>query len=85
MDVVPMKSWWNNHNGLMMQLINTGVSVHMACPGFVNTTMIRQAQKEAVSQPSTIRRYFKPTKMFWQHAPCFPSFKCNILACLKRT
>lgn len=31
-----------------MQLIHTDVCVHMACPGFVNTTMIRQAQKEAV-------------------------------------
>ncbi len=41
---------------LMVQLINTGVSVHMACPGFVNTAMIRQAQKEAVSQPNTTWR-----------------------------
>ena len=31
-----------------MQLINTDVKMHMACPGFVNTTMIRRAQKEAV-------------------------------------
>jgi hypothetical protein len=30
------------------QLIHTDVRVHMACPGFVNTTMIRRAQKEAV-------------------------------------
>ena len=35
-----------------MQLINTGVHVHMACPGFVNTTMIKAAQKEAVRGPS---------------------------------
>jgi NAD(P)-dependent dehydrogenase (short-subunit alcohol dehydrogenase family) len=37
-----------------MQLINTGVRVHMACPGFVNTTMIRVAQKEAVRLPKQL-------------------------------
>ena len=31
-----------------MQLINTDIKVHMACPGFVNTSMIRNAQKKAV-------------------------------------
>ena len=36
-----------------MQLINTDVKMHMACPGFVNTTMIRRAQKEAVGLAQT--------------------------------
>ncbi len=37
--------------GVSVQLINTDVKMHMACPGFVSTTMIRRAQKEAVSFP----------------------------------
>ena len=39
-----------------LQLINTDIKMHMACPGFVNTSMIRRAQKEAVrcsAGPST--------------------------------
>lgn len=47
---------------MLLQLINTDIKMHMACPGFVNTTMIRRAQKQAVSfrkyltlQPSRIR------------------------------
>ena len=34
---------------MSLQLINTNIKMHMACPGFVNTTMIRRAQKQAVS------------------------------------
>lgn len=37
--------------GVSVQLINTDVKMHMACPGFVSTIMIRRAQKEAVSSP----------------------------------
>ncbi|EIE20459.1 NAD(P)-binding protein [Coccomyxa subellipsoidea C-169] len=37
-------------DSLRLELIHTDVCVHMACPGFVNTTMIRQAQKEAVAR-----------------------------------
>ena len=33
---------------MLLQLINTDIKVHMACPGFVNTSMIRNAQKKAV-------------------------------------
>lgn len=32
--------WW--------QLLGTGVTLYMACPGFVDTPMIREAQKAAV-------------------------------------
>ena len=36
---------------MLLQLINTDIKVHMACPGFVNTSMIRNAQKKAVRSP----------------------------------
>ena len=31
-----------------LQLLHTDVGLHMACPSFVNTSMIRTAQKDAV-------------------------------------
>ena len=33
---------------VLLQLINPDIKMHMACPGFVNTSMIRNAQKKAV-------------------------------------
>ena len=36
---------------MLLQLLDTDIKVHMACPGFVNTSMIRNAQKKAVRSP----------------------------------
>ena len=33
---------------MCLQLLGTGVTLHMACPGFVDTPMIRAAQNAAV-------------------------------------
>ncbi|CAL8465071.1 g4606 [Coccomyxa elongata] len=50
-------------DSLRLELINTGVPVHMACPGFVNTTMIRQAQKEASDTVKKLKAAFVPAMM----------------------
>ncbi len=34
------------------QLLGSGVTLHMACPGFVDTPMIREAQAAAVLRPA---------------------------------
>ena len=39
--------------GAGRQLLGTGVTLHMACPGFVNTPMIRDAQAAAVRTPQS--------------------------------
>ena len=52
-------TWLRWRAGLLMdvgagrQLLGTGVTLHMACPGFVNTPMIRDAQAAAVRTPQS--------------------------------
>ncbi|KAK9917359.1 hypothetical protein WJX75_003521 [Coccomyxa subellipsoidea] len=50
-------------DSLRLELIHTDVCVHMACPGFVNTTMIRQAQKEASDTVKQLKAAFVPAMM----------------------
>ncbi|CAK0787278.1 hypothetical protein CVIRNUC_010496 [Coccomyxa viridis] len=50
-------------DSLRLELINTDIKVHMACPGFVNTSMIRNAQKKATETVRKLRKAFVPTMM----------------------
>ena len=57
---------------MCLQLLGTGVTLHMACPGFVDTPMIREAQKAAVRASSLTSK---------QATPVFSPFGC---ACAER-
>ncbi|KAK9844084.1 hypothetical protein WJX81_004219 [Elliptochloris bilobata] len=50
-------------DSLRLELLGTGVTLHMACPGFVDTPMIREAQKAASDNVKRLKASFVPTMM----------------------